>query len=81
MLMVGQHSGEACLSLRCLYGINNKFYMYIYVCFALISHIFDILSSVKQQCSVLEPEMEILWSGTPDAAKKVPIALVLRFCF
>ena len=37
----------------------------------------------KQLCSALEPEMEILWSGTPGAAKKVSIRnLNLQmFCF
>lgn len=38
---------------------------------ALLCHITDSLSSMKQLCSALGPEMEILWSGTPGAAKKV----------
>lgn len=40
---------------------------------ALLYHIIDVLSSVKQLCSALGPEMEILWSGTQGAAKKVSV--------
>lgn len=38
---------------------------------SLLYHIIEALSSVKQLCSVLGPGMEISWSGTPGAAKKV----------
>lgn len=33
----------------------------------------DALSSIQQLCSAPEPEMAILWSGTPGAAKKVRV--------
>lgn len=39
----------------------------------MLNHIIDALPSIKQPCFVPGPEMEILWSGTPGAAKKVSI--------
>lgn len=79
--MVGQYGGEAFLSLPCLYGINNKFYIYIYACSALISHIFPVLSLLNSCVLYWSQRWKYYGLGYQMQQKRYQLLKCLGFCF